>query len=109
MVMCKESLKYCAYAGQRSLLDIQREEAERAAAAQAAEAAEAAANRGPAITAAPSGWAKVAGANLPPTYQGELSKFSCMHCALAPVRHIFPGVFLPAYLHGTLAAVNIWI
>ena len=61
-------------AGPKNLLEIQREEAERAvaaAAAQAAEAAEAAASRGPTFTAAPGGWAKVAGANVPPTYQGK--------------------------------------
>ncbi len=57
-------------AGQKSLLDIQREEAEHAAAAQAAEAAEAA-SRGPVITAGPGGWAKVAAANAPAPFQGE--------------------------------------
>lgn len=53
--------------GQRSLLDIQREEAERAAAAaaaaQAAAAAAAAAGEY-ASAAAPGGWAKVAGAGI---------------------------------------------
>lgn len=77
----EQSIVCCTRAGQKSLLDIQREEAEHAAAAQAAEAAEAA-SRGPVITAGPGGWAKVAAANVPPPYQGESSNHLVIHSAI---------------------------